>query len=379
MRKLLLPLGILWTTALIAQPVDRAITRCSTIQHGTGTTDLELERCAEDVAENAIWQVDRSDSVSGELNGLAVRRTTGRGSVVYVVDTGILQRHDEFQRPDGDVLLGGFDAVSASGLPNRCPDSALEPCGSLAQVGHGTAVASAVAGARTGVAPGASLYSVALFPTRPGTAEIWMWHVALNEIIRHAWDPATPSFETAVVTISVPATPLPNDPLYLALVEKVGRMTRGVDVNGNEDAAGKKFLFTIAAGNRNPVADFCHTFPAVLGVEIEGVVTVGGITRENTWWSGSCSDDLVEVVAPADSPLLASLTGVSRYRGGAQTSGTSFAAPYVAGITARLLEIDPSRTPAELEALLKDSPSRAADSGLAVPVLTIGMEMRKPR
>lgn len=48
-----------------------------------------------------------------------------------------------------------------------------------------------------------------------------MWHVALNEIIRHAWDPESPSFETAVVTISIPATPLPNDPLYLALVEKV--------------------------------------------------------------------------------------------------------------------------------------------------------------
>ena len=42
-----------------------------------------------------------------------------------------------------------------------------------------------------------------------------------------------------------------------------------------------------------------------------------------------------------------------------------------------LLEIDPARTPADLEALLKASPSRAADSGLPVPVLTIGMEMRK--
>jgi hypothetical protein len=29
--------------------------------------------------------------------------------------------------------------------------------------------------------------------------------------------------------------------------------------------------------------------------------------------------------------------------------------------------------------MLKDSPSRAADSGLAVPVLTIGMEMPKPK
>ncbi|HYC90791.1 MAG TPA: S8 family serine peptidase [Thermoanaerobaculia bacterium] len=378
MRTLPLLLGFLWTSALLAQPVEHAITRCTTA--GLSPTSLELERCAEDVTENAMWQVDRSDSVSGELNGFAMRRTTGRGSVVYVIDTGILQRHDEFQRPDGDVVLGGFDAVRAAGLPSGCPpDSAVEPCGPPATVSHGTAVASAVAGLRTGTAPGASLYSVVVIPTRPGTPEIWMWHVALNEIIRHAWDAHTPSFGTAVVTISVPATPLPHDPLYLALVEKVRRMTRGVDVNGNEDPEGKKFLFTVAAGNVNPRADFCRTFPTVLGVEMEGVVTVGGITRENTWWSGSCAGDLVELVAPADSPMLASLSGVSRYRTGPSTSGTSFAAPYVAGIAARLLEVDPTLTPAALEALLKESPSRAADSGLAVPVLTIGMEMRKVR
>jgi hypothetical protein len=93
--------------------------------------------------------------------------------------------------------------------------------------------------------------------------------------------------------------------------------------------------------------------------------------------ASSCANELVEVVAPAESPVLASFTTLFRYRSGAETSATSFAASYVAGIAARLLEIDPTRTPAELEALLKDSPSHAADSGLPVPVLTIGMEMRK--
>jgi subtilisin family serine protease len=367
------------TSALAAQPVDRAITRCSTIplSFGPTHTELEIERCEADVEENVLWQVDRSDSVSGDLNGMAVRRTTGRGAVVYVVDSGILQLHDEFQRPEGDIVLGGFDAIRASGLPGGCANSALNPCGPIGVSGHGTAVASAVAGLRAGTAPDARLYSVAVLPTRPGTGEIGMWHVAFDEIIRHAWDPETPSFETAIITISVPATPLPNEPLYLALVEKVRRMTRGVDVNGNEDPSGKKFLFTAAAGNVNPRADFCRTFPSVLGVEMEGVVSIGGLTRENTWWSGSCAGDLVEIVAPAESPVLAWPTGLARYRTGAAMSGTSFAAPYVAGIAARLLEIDPTRSPAELEALLKDSPSRAADSGLAVPVLTIGMEMRK--
>lgn len=57
-------------------------------------------------------------------------------------------------------------------------------------------------------------------------------------------------------------------------------MTQGIDLNGNEDPNGKKFLFTAAAGNVNPNADLCHTFPAVLGVQMDGVVTVGGITAK---------------------------------------------------------------------------------------------------
>jgi hypothetical protein len=93
-----------------------------------------------------------------------------------------------------------------------------------------------------------------------------MWHAALDEVVRHEWHADTPSFGTGIVTISVPVVPRPNDPLYLALVEKVRRMTHGVDASGNEDPNGKKFLFTAAAGNflAGPI-DWCRTFPTVRG------------------------------------------------------------------------------------------------------------------
>ena len=379
MRNLPLLLVLCVSSALLAQPVDRAVTRCSLLAAPLSPTisDWKIERCAHDIEQNEIWQLDRSDSVDADLNGQAVRRTTGRGSMVYVVDSGILQRHDEF---DVGTVIGGFDAFVASGAGRaQCPgrDMALDPCSGPPSFrlifGHGTSVASAVAGKKVGIAPDASLYSERIFPTTPGTTELWMWHVALNDIIRHAWDPASPQFQTAVVTSSVPATPQPNDPLYLALVEKIRRMTVGVDANGNEDPNGRKFLFTAAAGNLNPNVDLCATFPAILGIEMEGVVAVGGITRDNVWWSGSCKGQYVEVVAPAELPLMASISAEDNYL---KASGTSFAAPYVAGIAARLLEIDPSRTPAELEALLKASPSHAADSGLPVPVITVGEEMK---
>ena len=386
MRSKIIPF-LLLTCALSAQPVDHAVTRCTMtpVPLSFSASDWLIERCARDIETNEIWQLDRSDSVDGDLNGQAVRRTTGRGSLVYVVDTGILQRHSEFQREDGsDNVLGGFDANTASGNQSPCPNSdfALDPCyagpSSRLRHGHGTAVASTVAGRTIGIAPDTTLYATAVYPTFPGVREMTMWHTALDHIVGHAWDPATPAFETAVVTISVPATPLPNDPLYLALVEKVRRMTVGVDASGNEDPNGKKFLFTVAAGNFNPRFDLCHTFPAILGKQLDGVVAVGGITRENVWWSGSCrNEDVVEIVAPAEMPVLASISGTDRFMRELAISGTSFAAPYVAGIAARLLEVDPSRTPAELEALLKASPSRAADSGLAVPVVTVGEEMKK--
>ena len=386
MSKYLLAVLLSSIPVFAQQPVDRAITRCTMtpVPLNFRYTDWKLERCAEDVETNEIWQLDRSDSVSGDLNGQATRRTTGKGAVVYVLDVGVMMRHDEFLRDGGEsAVIGGFDAYEASGAGrSRCFNAAVEGCylfpGDQVVHGHGTSVASVVAGRNIGIAPDAKLYSARIFPASDADAEFRMWHMALDDIIRHAYDPATPPFDTAIVTNSVPvqATVPFDDPLYLSLVEKVRRMTIGVDIDGNEDPGGKKFLFTIAAGNVMPGRDWCATFPALLGKDVDGMVTVGGITRDNVWWSGSCAGESVEIVAPAGEPILASISGVDHYRRGAGTSGTSFAAPYVAGIAARLLEIDPTRTPAELEAILEESPSHAFDSGLPVPVLTIGQEMR---
>src|SRR4029078_10831393 len=126
--------------------------------------------------------------------------------------------------------------------------------------------------------------------------------------------------------------------------------------NGNRDPNGKRFFFSVAAGND----DRCSLFPATLGPSIAGRVTVGGITRENKLWSGSCHGSAVELFAPAEDVLVAVNTGRDHYRA-VDTSGTSWSAPIVAGIAPRILTTSPALTPAELEERLESTSSAIVD------------------
>ena len=154
-------------------------------------------------------------------------------------------------------------------------------------------------------------------------------------------------------------------------------MTTGVNAAGEADPNGKRFFFSLAAGNyySDSIQNQCGAqdaviaYPARLATSIDGVVAVGGIDRNNHLWAGSCKGAGVELAAPAPDLFVASVSSndAYRYKPEAAASGTSWSAPYVAGIAALLLELDPNRSPAELEALLKASPSRA--DGIPVPVM----------
>jgi subtilisin family serine protease len=239
-----------------------------------------------------------------------------------------------------------------------------------------------IAGLHTGIAPDAKIVSLRT-QTSSGTS-VRVYRDALDDIVRHAWDPSTPAFRTAIVNLSG-GLPMPTqDDVPLAEIEsRIRTMIGGVDRDGHPDPAGKRFLFVVAAGNLGqelgPVRGQCSLsgqvllWPAVLGPTTEGLVTVGGATRDDRWWSGSCGGPAVEVAGPAEDLLLATITGRDHYRGpepNESRSGTSYATAYVSGIAARLLEADPSASPAELERQLEASPSRLLDGGgLPVPVI----------
>jgi len=333
-----------------------------------------LSGCGDPMAADLLWHLDRIDQRDGLLDGQYRRHALGGGAVVYVMDTGVMAAHTEFASPAGSRVIAGFDAtqsVSVGASTCASPNKALMPCFSntneLVGASHGTSVASLVAGHNVGVAPEALIVSIRVM-NESALATTRTYLEGLNDIIRHAWDPSTPQFHTAVVNISGWVLEKLNAnrddaPVTFAAVEhKIRDMIGGVDAFGRPDPNGKRFLFVVAGNNvdngcgRAQVVD---RFPATLGKEIDGLITVGGMTSDNSWWPGACHGGL-EILAPSQGIFSASITATDHYRGTKPNirSGTSFAAPIIAGIAARLLSERPNLTPQELESIITSTPSR---------------------
>ncbi|HSP16513.1 MAG TPA: S8 family serine peptidase [Thermoanaerobaculia bacterium] len=341
-----------------------------------------LEGCGEEYSEDLLWDLDRIDQVDGTLDGHFDRTNRGAGSVVYVMDTGVMAAHTEFLDSSGrSRVIAGFDTsgvVPFGASRCRSDNKPVAPCYSnfdeLVVSSHGTSVASIIAGRRVGVAPGADIVSIRVMNER-GLATTRSYLDGLNAIIRHAWSEGVPPFRTAIVNISgwvLEQLTAGSDPApvpYAMVEQKMRDMAGGVDANGKADPNGKRFLFVVAANNVDTgcgASGYVDRFPAVVGKRVDGVITVGGMTVENSFWSGSCRGD-VEVLAPAKNIFSAFITGPDQYRGKKPNlrSGTSFAAPIISGIAARLLAESPAMTPAELEAAITNTPSRI-DNAAAV-------------
>ncbi len=235
---------------------------------------------------NATWGLDRIDQRDRPLNGTYVYTPTGSGVNAYIIDTGIRRTHNDF----GGRAFAGYDAIGDGQNSNDCN-------------GHGTHVAGTVGGTVYGVAKAARLYAVRVLNcsgsgTNSGVIAGVNW-VTSNHV------------KPAVANMSLG-----------------GGASSALDtaVNNSINAG---VTYVVAAGNSN--ANACNSSPA----RVPAAITVGSTTSSDARSSFSNYGSCLDIFAPGSSITSAWYTSNTAT---STISGTSMAAPHVAGVAALYLQ-----------------------------------------
>ncbi len=247
------------------------------------------------IQTGATWGIDRIDQRGLPLSGTYSYAGTGAGVNVYILDTGIRYTHTQF----GGRAHFAFDAYGGSG----------SDCN-----GHGTHVAGTVGGRTYGVAKEVSLYSVRVLQC-DGSGPLSSIIAGIDWVTAHHRTPAV-----ANMSLGAPIVSLFDD----AVVRSV---SSGV-------------TYVVAAGNSGTSA--CTLSPA----HLSAVITVAATDRYDTRPSWSNYGSCVDLFAPGTS-----ITSADYYSDVATAimTGTSMAAPHVAGIAALYLQAHPGASPAQVQ------------------------------
>jgi len=240
------------------------------------------------------WGLDRIDETDLPMDGAYSWGYDGSGVHAYIIDTGIRATHNDF----GTRASADYDVFNDGQNGNDC-------------YGHGTHVAGTIGGATYGVARAATLHGVRV----------------LNCSGSGSWSGVIAGIDWVTNNHLSPA---------------VANMSLGGPTNSSVDLAVRNSIaagVTYALSAGNDYGDACNKSPA----RTAEALTVGSTTSSDAKSSFSNTGSCVDIFAPGSSITSAWKTNDDATN---RISGTSMAAPHVAGAAALVLEENPSADPA---------------------------------
>jgi len=266
------------------------------------------------VQTNPTWGLDRVDQESATLDRTYYYKTSaGTGVDIYVIDTGVRITHEEF----GGRARHGYTAYASSNDGN----------------GHGTHCAGTSAGTVYGVAKKANVIGVKVLSDQGSGST--------NGIVAGVdWANRQSSSRTKVGNLSLG-----------------GGASSAMD---NAVNAGTNIIYAVASGNSNTNA--CNTSPA----RASGAYTVNSIQQGDSRSSFSNYGSCTKIFAPGSSITSAWITSDRSYN---TISGTSMAAPHVAGVAALYIGNSGSMTASQVKSALTNNAwnNKVSNAGTGSP------------
>ncbi|TDB80864.1 S8 family peptidase [Micromonospora sp. KC721] len=244
------------------------------------------------------WGLDRIDQRYLPLNRSYTYPNTASNVRAYIIDTGIRITHTDF----GGRATWGTNTV----------DSNNTDCN-----GHGTHVAGTVGGTAHGVAKGVRLVAVKVLNCSGSGTTTGVVN-GVNWVTANAVKPAVANMSLG------------------------GGASTTLD-NAVNNSIRSGITYALAAGNSN--ANACNSSPA----RVAAGLTVGATTSTDARASFSNYGTCVDIFAPGANIVSAYRTSDTAT---SSLSGTSMAAPHVAGAAALVLSANPSYTPAQVGSFL---------------------------
>ena len=242
----------------------------------------------------ATWGIDRIDQRNRPLSTTYTYTSTASNVTAYIIDTGIKYTHSDF----GGRATYGYDAVGSGGVDCN---------------GHGTHVAGTVGGTRYGVAKEVRLVGVRVLNCSGSGTNAGVI-AGVNWVTANARKPAVANMSLG------------------------GGVSTALD-NAVASSISSGVTYALAAGNST--ANACNSSPS----RVASAITVGATTSTDAKASYSNYGTCLDIFAPGSAITSAWYTTNTATN---SISGTSMAAPHVAGAAALVLSGSPSSTPAQV-------------------------------